>query len=260
MTQFYAVATYIPNPILEILREESPETIQKYLLLQPSRNIQEKMNQRPHLSMMSLSILCIRIVSYRSISAEFYTSAIMEALTPRLEAIWASKKEEEQTDTSAFINSSEMDIDAYLIDLKEQFQALNNIDWEAGAVMEMTIERIENNSDDDVDYKMVLSGRGEIHSKEFCMALCMVYFEGQLGDVCASVAGGDDHNGDDIPSSIDKETLGECVSLGHRDNVIRGIKGMNEDESIRSNVDCSSWGLSSTLAQGYSTLREFMSL
>jgi len=87
----------------------------------------------------------IRIVMNRALSIEKYTSAIVEALEPRM-------------------NGKDLD-------KLEEFKKLNpSIDLVEGAEMEMTIRG------DTMLYKNAVGGIGMIQSDAFCRALCDVYY------------------------------------------------------------------------------------
>lgn len=160
------MSTYIPQIHLEYLQGETKETIQKYLI-------------QPHPD----HSRTIRIVTYRSISIETYTSAVMDALRPKLKSIM------EEND----------DFEEYLQNLQRDFKTLNpDQDIEEGTVIEMTIKG------DTMSYWSSVGGTGEIKSKDFCRALCLIYYS--------------------------HDNSSECVSPEHRDKVIEGILGTSTDK------------------------------
>lgn len=122
----YAVGTYLDNLAAKIMSQQKDAEIEK-TLLDPKY------------------ARTIRIVMNRSLSIEKYTSAIVEALEPRMQGQDLEKLEE--------------------------FKKLNpSIDLLEGAEMEMTIRG------DTMLYKNAVGGIGMIQSEVFCRALCDVYY------------------------------------------------------------------------------------
>eukprot|EP00586_Coscinodiscus_wailesii_P005062 CAMPEP_0172488150 /NCGR_PEP_ID=MMETSP1066-20121228/17547_1 /TAXON_ID=671091 /ORGANISM="Coscinodiscus wailesii, Strain CCMP2513" /LENGTH=275 /DNA_ID=CAMNT_0013255193 /DNA_START=48 /DNA_END=875 /DNA_ORIENTATION=+ len=122
----YAVGTYVDPLSMAAVKKQSDGDIEKSLL---DPNYPRT----------------IRIVMNRTLSIEKYTSAIVEALEPRMEGVDLDKLEE--------------------------FKMLNpSIDLVEGAEMEMTIRG------DTMLYKNAVGGMGMIQSDVFCRALCDVYY------------------------------------------------------------------------------------
>ena len=199
-------------------------------------------------------ILCIRIVAYRGISVEIYTNAIMEALQPRLKQICeveAIGDDEGDGDGDEIIITK-------LADLKRQFKELNDPDKdiEAGTIMEMTIED-HGGGKLKMVYSSSIGGGGDITSREFCLALSMIYYGGAI-DTSGSSDDGHVHvigNGIGEGTRSIGSNEGECVSRDHRDNVIRGIRGLKDDNIGGDDGNAGYWGISSTLTKGYDTFR-----
>eukprot|EP00566_Odontella_aurita_P016718 CAMPEP_0113561282 /NCGR_PEP_ID=MMETSP0015_2-20120614/19892_1 /TAXON_ID=2838 /ORGANISM="Odontella" /LENGTH=258 /DNA_ID=CAMNT_0000463065 /DNA_START=214 /DNA_END=990 /DNA_ORIENTATION=+ /assembly_acc=CAM_ASM_000160 len=122
----YAVGTYMDPIAMSAIKKEGPEEINKALL--------DPMYPR-----------VIRIVMNRSLSIDKYTTAIVEALEPRMKGEDLEKLEE--------------------------FKKLNPPgDLVEGAEMEMTIRG------DTMLYKNSAGGVGAITSAVFCRSLCDVYY------------------------------------------------------------------------------------
>lgn len=128
----YAVGTYMDPISVSIVKSLGPKKISEALL--------DPLYPRT-----------IRIVMNRSLSIDKYTSAIVEALEPRM-------------------NGEDLD-------KLEEFKKLNPpIDLVEGAEMEMTIRG------NTMLYKNSVGGIGQITSDVFCKALCDVYY----GDAAVS--------------------------------------------------------------------------
>eukprot|EP00591_Stephanopyxis_turris_P012839 CAMPEP_0195516924 /NCGR_PEP_ID=MMETSP0794_2-20130614/9160_1 /TAXON_ID=515487 /ORGANISM="Stephanopyxis turris, Strain CCMP 815" /LENGTH=267 /DNA_ID=CAMNT_0040645641 /DNA_START=68 /DNA_END=871 /DNA_ORIENTATION=- len=122
----YAVGTYVDPIAMNFVKNQSNAEIEK-ALLDP---------QYPR---------TIRIVMARNLSIDKYTSAIVEALKPRM------KGED--------------------LDKLDEFKKLNPpVDLVEGAVMEMTIRG------DTLLYRNSAGSVGAIHSDIFCRAMCDVYY------------------------------------------------------------------------------------
>lgn len=122
----YAVGTYVDPIAMSAVKKQGDEVITKALLNPDYPRT-------------------IRIVMNRNLSIEKYTSAILEALEPRM-------------------NGKD-------IEKLEEFKKLNPpVDLIEGAEMEMTIRG------DTMLYKNSAGGIGQIQSAIFCRALCDVYF------------------------------------------------------------------------------------
>ena len=95
----------------------------------------------------------IKIITYRSVSTEMYTDAIMDALEPLMQG----------EDMANF---------------REQFTNLNpGADIGEGTEISMIIEG------NVMHYSNSMGGEGEIKSGVFCSALCRIYYE---GGICVS--------------------------------------------------------------------------
>ena len=207
-------------------------------------------------------ILCIRIVAYRGISVEIYTNAIMEALQPRLKQI--CEVEAIGGDEGDGIGNDDDDgngneiIITKLADLKRQFKELidPDKDIEAGTIMEMTIED-HGGGKLKMVYSSSIGGGGEITSREFCLALSMIYYGGAIDTFSSSDDGHVHVSGPGIGGGTRSTGTneGECVSRDHRDNVIRGIRGLKDDNMGDDDGNAGYWGISSTLTKGYDTFR-----
>mmetsp|Transcript_44754 Transcript_44754/g.52453 ORF Transcript_44754/g.52453 Transcript_44754/m.52453 type:complete len:297 (+) Transcript_44754:78-968(+) len=261
---FYAVATYIPKQPLENLRGKTPVEIQNYLLLKPDPNTKDHHKHDHTATSCTTSkpqpILCIRIVPYRSIPAEFYSNAIMDSLIPRLKFIMGTTKKQGINDNGNEEDDA-FDFDEYILDLKQQFRAFIHLDAEAGSIMEMTIEKSNDvDNENKHDLKMVfwssMGSRGEINSKDFCRALCMVYYEGGSGLAIGDTGNRIDGNAFSTSTIVVEGQQGsECVSVDHRDNVMRGILGVKDDNGSKADADNRSyWGVSNFVKQGLKKL------
>lgn len=124
--QVYAVGTYVDNLAMSMIKTQGEEEIKKALL---DSNYPRT----------------IRIVMNRNLSIDKYTSAIVEALEPRMNG----------EDLGSL----------------EEFKKLNPpVDLIEGAEMEMTIRG------DTLLYKNATGGLGQIKSAVFTNALCDVFY------------------------------------------------------------------------------------
>lgn len=139
----YVVGTYMPSDVIISIKEqvskvdgkEEQSSILQDALLDP-------INRRT-----------IRIITYRSLSTEMYTNAIMDALDPLM-----------QGEDMAYF--------------REQFTRLNpGADIGEGTEISMIIEG------DVMHYSNSMGGGGEIKSEILCSALCRIYYE---SGVCVS--------------------------------------------------------------------------